>query len=173
MTLTLRMARGADAREVHAIYAHHVATGYGSFDEVAPPVEEMAARILETLGKDLPFLVAERDGRIIGWASAGAFRPRIAYRFTLEDSVYVAPDAMGHGVGRALLMGVVEAASRGAWRQMIAAIGGGEQLNPGSVALHRACGFTVQGTLHGVGWKHGGWVDLILMQRPLGPTPLA
>ncbi len=173
MTATLRQARGADAPQVQAIYAHHVATGYGSFDETAPSVEEMAARILDTIGKGLPFLVAEAGGRVVGWASAGAFRPRIAYRFTLEDSVYVAADATGQGVGRQLLMGVVEATSRGAWRQMIAAIGGGEQLNPASVALHRACGFTVQGTLHGVGWKHGGWVDLILMQRPLGPTPLA
>ncbi len=166
--IQLRPARGADARQIHAIYSHHVSTGYGSFDEVAPPVETIGTRIVDTLGLRLPFLVAEHDGAVVGYASAAPFRPRIGYRFTLENSVYVGPDHTRQGIGRMLLDAVVAAVSQGTWRQMIAVIGGGERLNPGSIALHRAAGFTVSGTLIAVGWKHGGWVDVTLMQRALG-----
>lgn len=151
---------------VTAIYAHHVLTGTGSFEEAPPSPAEMAARRAAVLALGAPWLVAELDGRVAGFAYAGAYRARPAYRHTVEDSVYVAPDALGRGVGRALLSELVARCEAGPFRQMIAVIGGSE--NTGSIALHRALGFAPVGTFTAVGFKFGRWVDTVLMQRALG-----
>ncbi|MDX2104734.1 MAG: N-acetyltransferase family protein [Alphaproteobacteria bacterium] len=166
--VVIRAATVSDAAAVQAIYAHHVATGYGSFDEMAPSVAAMAQRIVDIQAHPLPFLIAERDGRVGGYGYLGPFRPRPAYRFTLENSVYVAPDQVGQGIGRAVMQALIAHAEAGPWRQMIAVIGGGTALNPASVALHRSLGFVLEGELVSVGWKHGRWVDLAMMRRGLG-----
>lgn len=162
----VRDARDDDMPAIRAIYAHHVQHGLGSFEEAPPPLEDMAARRASVLAAGLPWIVAEADGRVAGYAYAGPFRPRAAYRFTVEDSVYIAPDFARRGVGRALLAELIARCEAGPWRQMLAVIG--DSGNEGSVGLHRALGFTPVGTFGSVGFKFGRWVDVVLMQRPLG-----
>lgn len=162
----VRDASDADLSTIAAIYAHHVLTGLASFEEVAPSPAEMASRRAAILALGLPYLVAELEGRVAGFAYAGPYRARPAYRHTVEDSVYVAPDALGRGVGRALLAEVIARCEAGPWRQMIAVIG--DSGNAGSIALHAALGFAHVGTLASVGFKFGRWVDSVLMQRALG-----
>lgn len=164
--LTIRDAADADLAAVAAIYAHHVLTGIASFEEVPPSPQEIAARRAAVLALGAPYLVAEFEGRVVGFAYAGAYRARPAYRHTIEDSVYVAPDALGRGVGRALLAEVVARCEAAGFRQMIAVIG--DSANTGSIALHRQAGFEMIGTLPSVGFKFGRWVDSVLMQRALG-----
>ena len=163
----VREARDDDMAAVQAIYAHHVLNGFGSFEETPPALEEMRARRAAVLAKGLPWLVAECEGAVAGYAYAGPFRPRAAYRHTVEDSVYVAPGFSRRGVGAALLGALIVRCEAGPWRQMLAVIG--DSGNHGSVALHRALGFTDAGTLASVGFKFGRWVDIVLMQRALGP----
>lgn len=165
--ITIRDAAEADLPAIQAIYAHHVLHGFASFEEVPPGTAELAARRAAVLAQGLPYLAAEIDGRVAGYAYAGAYRPRPAYRHTIEDSVYVADGMAGRGIGRALLAALIERCEAGPWRQMVAVIG--DSGNAGSIALHEALGFRRTGTLQSVGFKFGRWVDSVLMQRPLGP----
>lgn len=163
----VRAAEERDLAAIVAIYAHHVLHGFGSFEEVPPDAGEMARRRGDVVAKGFPYLVAELDGRVVGYAYASAYRPRIAYRFSVEDSIYVAPDAPRRGIGRALLENLIARCSGLGYRQMVAVIG--DTQNTGSIALHAALGFRVVGTLPSIGFKHGRWVDSVFMQRPLGP----
>jgi phosphinothricin acetyltransferase len=162
----LRDSRDADVAAIQAIYAHHVLTGLASFEEVPPSVAEMARRRADVLSRGLPSYVAEAEGRVLGYAYASSYRPRIGYRFTLEDSVYLAPDAIGRGIGRRLLDRLIERATALGYRQMVAVIGDSD--HRASIGLHRNAGFQLIGTLPAVGFKFGRWVDSVLMQRPLG-----
>ncbi|MDA0784780.1 MAG: GNAT family N-acetyltransferase [Proteobacteria bacterium] len=166
-SFTLRDACADDAVAVQAIYATHVLTGLASFEEVPPDAGEMARRMAVIQAKGLPYIVAERDGRIGGYAYASPFRERSAYRYTVEDSVYVANDALRRGLGRSLLNAVITRCTAAGFRQMIAVIGDSE--NQGSIGLHRHLGFEMIGTMPAVGYKFGRWVDSVRMQRALGP----
>ena len=163
----MRDARDADLAAVQAIYAHHVLRGLATFEEVPPSVDELAGRRAAVLALGLPYLVAEAEGRVVGYCYATSYRPRPAYRYTIEDSVYVADGHAGRGIGVALLAALIRRCEAGAWRQMIAIIG--DSGNTGSIALHRRFGFHHVGTLAAVGFKHGRWVDTVVMQRALGP----
>ncbi|MFJ2994390.1 GNAT family N-acetyltransferase [Pandoraea sp. NPDC087047] len=169
---SIRAVREDDLPAITAIYAHHVRTGSASFEEIPPDEAEMRARCAKVLDAGLPYLVAERHGKVLGYAYATYYRPRSAYRFTLEDSVYIAADAIGEGVGRALLLTLIARCEGGPWRQLIANVG--DSGNTSSLALHAACGFVHAGELKSVGFKFGRWVDTVLMQRPLsaGDTTL-
>lgn len=175
--LRVRPAVGDDMAAVQAIYAHHVRRGRASFELEPPSVEEMHARRAGVLALGLPYLVAEEGGEVLGYAYAGSYRPRPAYRYTVEDTVYVTPGLGGQGIGTALLGALIQGCEAGPWRQMLAVIG--DSANAGSIALHRRLGFATAGTLRAVGFKHGAWVDSVLMQRPLGagdasrPAPCA
>ena len=164
--VTVRDAREADMSAVQQIYAHHVLHGLASFEEAAPSVAEMIGRRESVLKLGLPFLVAEMDGRVVGYSYASSYRPRPAYRHTIEDSVYVRDGLAGHGIGRALLGHLVRRCEDGPWRQMLAVIG--DSGNAGSIGLHASYGFRQIGRLDAVGFKFGRWVDSVLMQRPLG-----
>jgi L-amino acid N-acyltransferase YncA len=163
---TIRDATVADMAAVQAIYARHVLHGLASFEEEPPLLEEMLLRRLQVLERGLPWIVAEVEGAVVGYAYATGYRQRRAYRFTLEDSVYVADGMAGRGVGTSLLAALIARCEAGPWRQMIAVIG--DSANAGSIALHRRIGFATIGILPSVGFKHGRWVDSVLMQRPLG-----
>lgn len=163
--LTIRPATAADAAALAAIYGDACANGWGTFEEVPPSAEDMAGRLATVTGFGLPYLVAEDAGRVLGFAYATAFRPRAAYRFTAEDSVYVAPDAKGRGVGRAVLSAVIARCETMGLRQLMAVIGGSD--NEGSIGLHKALGYEVQGVMRGVGFKLGSWRDIVMMQKPL------
>lgn len=164
--LIIRASEDRDIAVIAAIYGHHVRHGFGSFEEVPPDAAEMARRRGDILAKDFPYLVAELDGRVVGYAYASAYRPRIAYRFSVEDSIYVAHDAPRKGIGRALLESLMARCAALGYRQMVAVIG--DTQNTGSIALHATLGFRVVGTLPSIGFKHGRWVDSVFMQRPLG-----
>jgi L-amino acid N-acyltransferase YncA len=167
MTLSIRPAKASDIPAITRIYAHAVEHGTASF-ELAPPDEgEMARRMSELTGKGYPYLAAENGGALAGYAYAGAYRARPAYRLTVEDSVYIAPDAHRRGVGRALLAALVEAAAARGYRQMIAVIGDSTR-QAASIGLHAALGFRHVGILQDVGFKHGRWLDSVYMQRTLG-----
>jgi phosphinothricin acetyltransferase len=159
-------ATEADMSSIQAIYAHHVSHGLATFEEVPPSVAEMAERRTSVLKAGLPYLAARLDGQVVGYAYATTYRPRPAYRHTIEDSIYVAHGLGGRGIGVALLQALIARCERGPWRQMLAVIGNSG--NAGSIALHRRCGFEPIGTLHSVGFKLGRWVDTVLMQRALG-----
>ena len=162
----IRDATEADMEAVRAIYEKFVLRSVATFEETPPSAAELNARrkAVRTLG--LPYLVAELDGRIVGYSYANTYRPRQAYRYTVEDSIYV-EEGMGRlGIGSALLGELIARCEAGPWRQMLAVIGGSG--NRASIALHRRHGFEPVGTLRSVGFKLGGWVDSVLMQRPLG-----
>ena len=163
--ILVRDARPEDMAAVQAIYAHHVLHGLATFEETPPSVDEMLARRSAVLAAGLPYLAAERDGRIVGYSYATGYRPRPAYRHTIEDSVYVADGLGGQGIGTRLLGTLVARCEAGPWRQMLAVIG--DSGNSGSIALHRRLGFRPAGTLLSVGFKLGRWVDTVLMQRVL------
>ena len=162
----VRDALLADLPIIQSIYAHHVLHGLASFEEVPPDVAEMERRYRELLARGLPYVVVESDGRVAGYAYAGPYRTRPAYRYTLEDSVYIAPDAIGRGLGRIALAEVIRRTADLGFRQMIAIIG--DSANRPSIALHEKLGFRYSGTLQAVGFKFGRWVDSVLMQRSLG-----
>lgn len=162
----VRDARPADMAQVHAIYADHVLRGLASFEEVPPPLEEIEARRAAAVKLGLPYIVAEQGGSVVGYAYAALYRTRSAYRYSLEDSVYVREGHAGKGIGRALLAELIERCSHGPWRQMIAVIG--DSANAASIELHRKLGFREIGTLEAVGFKFGRWVDSVIMQRALG-----
>ena len=165
--MLLRDARDDDMGAVQAIYAHHVLHGTASFEEEPPPLAEMQRRRADVLARGLPYLVAEVDGRIAGYSYATPYRARSAYRFSIENSVYVDHARHRAGIGRALLTELIARCERGDWRQMIAIIGDSEQA--ASIGLHASLGFRHIGTLQAVGLKFGRWLDTVLMQRALGP----
>jgi L-amino acid N-acyltransferase YncA len=162
----IRPAAAADIPAIAAIYAHHVLHGSATFEEVPPDEAEMARRHAAVTGRGLPYVVAEEAGRVVGYAYAAPYRERSAYRFTLEDSIYLDPAAIRRGIGRALLERVVADSTAWGARQMLAVIG--DSGNAGSIALHRRLGFTPAGNLTSVGFKLGRWVDSVFMQRALG-----
>jgi L-amino acid N-acyltransferase YncA len=165
---TIRDSAEADIEAIAAIYAHHVQTGFGSFEEVPPSAADLARRRAEVLARQLPYLVASDGGAAIhGYAYASPYRTRSAYRFSVEDSIYVAPGAERRGIGRALLAGIIERCTAAGYRQMVAVIG--DSGNVGSIGLHAQLGFRQVGILPAIGFKHGRWVDSVLMQRALGP----
>jgi phosphinothricin acetyltransferase len=155
-----------DLPEVREIYALEVREGTASFELEPPSLAEMTARFAAIEAAGLPYLVAELDGRIAGYAYAGPYRPRPAYRYTVEDSVYVARFARRRGVGRALLDAVIERATAHGMRQMVAIVGDSAHL--ASIELHLGAGFRLVGTLENVGWKFGRWLGTVIMQRALG-----
>lgn len=148
------------------IYAHHVLYGTASFEVEPPDLAEMKRRRAAVLDIGLPHLVAERQGRVVGYAYAGNWRPRLAYRFSVEDSIYIDKDVVGQGVGKALLPVLIDRCTALGKRQMVAVIGDSAQTP--SIRLHAACGFEMVGTLKNIGFKFGRWLDSVLMQRPLG-----
>ena len=166
MTLILRPSRDEDVAAIAAIYAHHVLTGTGTFETEAPSEADMAARRADVLAKGLPYLVAERDGEVLGFAYCNWFKPRPAYRFSAEDSIYLAEAARGQRVGSQLLTALSQAAEAVGVRKLIAVIG--DSANAGSVGVHRAQGFTHVGVLKDCGWKFGAWRDVVLMEKVLG-----
>ena len=163
--MIVRAATEADAAALAAIYGDAVLHGFGTFEEDPPSAADMDGRRRAVQDRGLPYLVAEIDGQVLGFAYAGPFRPRAAYRYTLEDSVYVSPDAKGKGVGRAVLAAVIEACEALGIRQLMAVIG--DTGNSGSIGLHRALGFEQTGVGKSVGFKHGRWVDIVHMQKAL------
>jgi L-amino acid N-acyltransferase YncA len=166
-TLHIRPADHTDLPAITAIYADAVAHSTATFEIDAPDLAEMTRRHADVSAKGLPWLVAARADRVLGYAYAGPFRPRPAYRFTLEDSVYLHPHSRGHGIGRLLLAELLARAEALGARQMLAVIGDAD--NAASVALHRRLGFAPVGTFRDVGRKFDRWLDVVLMQRALGP----
>jgi phosphinothricin acetyltransferase len=162
----IRDANPADMAEMQAIYAHHVLHGAGTFEEIPPSVEEMTARFDVCLSRRGAWLVGADDSGLLGFAYFTQFRDRAAYRFTVENSIYVREDVRGQGVGKALVQSLIEAATKAGFRQMIAVIGDSE--NVGSVGVHASLGFQRVGTLRAAGYKFGRWLDVVHMQRPLG-----
>ena len=163
----VRDASEQDMAAIQAIYAQEVLHGLATFEEVPPPLDVMLTRRAGVLDRGLPYLAAEWDGQVVGYSYAIEYRPRPAYRYTVEDSVYVAAGMQGRGIGRALLAALIARSEAGPWRQMVAIIGNSG--NRGSIALHRQQGFRLVGTFEAVGFKLGRWVDTVLMQRALGP----
>jgi len=163
--MIIRPATDEDAGALAAIYGHAVLHGFGTFETTPPTPEEMHRRRRVILDHGLPYFVAEDDGRVLAYAYASPFRPRPGYRFTVEDSVYVAPDAGGRGLGRAVLSTVLAACETLGLRQVVAVIG--DSGNAASIALHRKLGFLDAGAIRDAGHKHGRWVDIVMMQKPL------
>ncbi len=164
--LTLRSATPADMLAITAIYGHHVQHGLASFEIEPPALDEMQLRYAAIVDAGYPYLVATDAQRVLGYAYASHYRARPAYRFTVEDSVYVAPTATGRGIGRQLLDELIVQCEARCFRQMLAVIG--DSGNRASIELHRACGFAHVGLLPSIGFKFGRWVDSVLMQRALG-----
>ncbi|MDE2582451.1 MAG: N-acetyltransferase [Rhodospirillales bacterium] len=164
--MPIRPATDADVPELQSIYAHHVLHGTGTFEEVPPSVEEMAERFARVRERGWPWLVSSDASGVLGYAYATQFRDRSAYRFTLEDSVYVREDQRGQGVGKALVARLLEMSETAGFRQMMAVIGDTE--NAGSIGLHASLGFQHAGTLRAAGLKFGRWLDVVYMQRALG-----
>jgi L-amino acid N-acyltransferase YncA len=162
----VRPAKPDDLAAIHAIYAHHVLNGLASFEEQPPPAEELRRRYDDVTGRGLPYLVADFGGIVGGYGYCSPYRSRSAYRYALEDSVYVRPDMQGRGVGAALLGELIRRCEELDYRQLIAVIG--DSANTASIALHASLGFLRVGTLRAAGFKFGRWVDSVIMQRPLG-----
>jgi phosphinothricin acetyltransferase len=162
----LRPATVADIAAIAAIYRPAVLTGTASFELEPPDEPEMLRRFTAITEAGYPYFVAEIDGRVVGYAYAGAYRTRPAYRFTVENSVYIAPEAQGKGVGAMLLKALIEASTANGHRLMVAVIG--DSRNQASITLHRSAGFTFCGTIHSVGYKFGRWLDSVIMELPLG-----
>ncbi|MBZ9675309.1 GNAT family N-acetyltransferase [Mesorhizobium sp. ES1-1] len=165
-TIIIRPATAADLDRITQIYADAVSRGTASYELDPPSRDEMGARFDGLIEGGFPYLVAEQDGTVLGYAYAGAFRPRPAYRFIVEDSVYVAPEAQGMGVGLKLMRRLIDAVEAAGFRQIVAVIGDGRPDSP-SVRLHEKLGFRHSGRLEGSGYKHGRWLDTVFMQLPL------
>lgn len=165
-TIWLRDSLDVDLAALRAIYAHHVLQGTGTFELEPPDEAEMARRRSEVLARGLPWLVAQQQGKVLGYAYANYFRPRLAYRFCLEDSIYLAPEAQGAGLGSLLLAELIARCEALGARQMVAVIGDSD--NAASIGLHRRAGFELMGVMKAAGWKFERWLDVVFMQRPLG-----
>ena len=166
MPLIIRPSRDEDVAAVTAIYAHHVLNGTGTFETEPPSPSDMAARRADVLGKKLPYLVAEENSEVLGFAYCNWFKPRPAYRFSAEDSIYMSESARGKGLGAKLLAALSRAAEAAGVRKLIAVIG--DSANAGSIGVHRSQGFTHVGVLKDCGWKFGEWRDVVLMEKVLG-----
>jgi len=165
MTL-IRPATDSDMPAITAIYQHHVLNGTGTFEITPPTLEDMQARRADVLSKGLPYLVLENEGEVVGFSYCNWFKPRPAYRFSAEDSIYLAPQAAGKGWGRLLLQELKASAQRAGLRKLIAVIG--DSNNHASIGLHRALGFQQVGVISDCGWKFDRWLDIVLMECPLG-----
>lgn len=163
---TVRPAAEGDVAAITAIYGHHVLHGTTSFETEPPGADDMARRRAMLSGAGYPYLVAERGGEVLGYAYASAYRPRAAYRDTVENSVYLRADAIGRGIGSLLLAALIDACEARGFRQMVTVVGGSD--NAASIRLHERHGFRLVGTLRSVGHKHGRWLDTVLLQRMLG-----
>lgn len=164
--LIVRASTEADVARCAEIYGHHVLHGTASFEETAPDLAEMKKRRATVLDLGLPYIVAEKQGRLLGYAYAGTYRPRPAYRYSVENSIYIDKDAVGQGVGRALLPALIDLCTQAGRRQMVAIIG--DSQHAASIKLHESCGFEMVGTFKSIGFKFGRWLDSVLMQRALG-----
>ena len=162
----IRPSTDADIDAITAIYTHHVLHGTGTFEIAPPDANDMTARRADVLSKGLPYLVLEQDGIVVGFAYCNWFKPRPAYRFSAEDSIYLAPAASGKGWGKLLLIELMAQAERAGIRTLIAVIG--DTANTGSIGVHKACGFRPVGVLNACGWKFERWLDVVLMERALG-----
>lgn len=162
----IRPSSDADLPAITAIYAHHVLHGTGSFETEPPSVADMTTRRADVLSKGLPYLVVEQDGKIAGFAYGNWFKPRPAYRYSVEDSIYMAPDLQGKGLGRALLAELMARFEAVGIRKVMAIVG--DSANTGSVGIHLALGFTQVGIVDSCGWKFGAWRDIVIMQKTLG-----
>jgi L-amino acid N-acyltransferase YncA len=162
----VRAAAPADAERIAGIFAHYVTTSVATFEEAAPTAADWRQRLGDLTGRNLPFLVAEAGGSVCGFAYASPWRPKPAYRYTVEDTVYLSPDCTGRGIGSALLGTLLADCAAAGARQVIAVIA--DTGSDASAALHRRFGFTQAGLLPGVGRKHGRWIDTVLMQKDLG-----
>jgi L-amino acid N-acyltransferase YncA len=162
----IRPSLETDIPAIQAIYAHHVLHGTGTFETEPPDEAEIATRRADVLGKTFPYLVIEVAGVVRGFAYANWFKPRPAYRFSVEDSIYMAQDAHGRGLGKLLLTELLAQLERGGIRKAIAVIG--DSANAGSIGVHRACGFTSVGVVKSCGWKFGQWRDIVMMEKTLG-----
>jgi len=162
----IRECEPRDIATITQIYAHHVLHGLATFEIEPPDTEEMERRRRTTIERGFPYLVAERTGEIVGYSYVGPYRPRDAYRYTVENSVYIRPDSIRQGIGRMLVSALIAECERGGLRQMVAVIG--DSANHASIRLHESLGFELVGTLWSVGFKFGRWVDSVLMQRELG-----
>jgi phosphinothricin acetyltransferase len=163
---TIRPSSDADLPAITAIYAHHVLHGTGTFETTPPTEAEMAARRADVLGKGLPWLVLEDGGRVLGYAYCQWFKPRPAYRYSAEDSIYLHPEAAGRGLGKQLLAALLARAEALGVRKLIAVIG--DSANAGSIGVHRALGFQPAGTIASCGWKFERWLDIVLMDKAIG-----
>ncbi len=166
MPLLIRSSGDEDTTAITALYAHHVLHGTGTFETEAPGNAEMALRRADVLAKGLPYLVAEQDGKIVGFAYGNWFKPRSAYRYSVETSIYLASDLQRQGLGRALLAELLARCERAGIRKLMAIVG--DSANAGSIGVHRSVGFTEVGTVAACGWKFGAWRDIVIMQRTLG-----
>lgn len=166
LTIVVRPSKAGDIAAIAKIYGFHVLNGLASFEVMAPSVDEMAKRRADVVGRNFPYLVAEAEGRVVGFAYASLYHGRPAYRHTFEDSVYVHKEYTGRHVGVLLLEALIEACEKAGCRQLIAIIG--DSGNEASIRLHAACGFAHTGTLEAVGFKFGRWVDSVIMQRQIG-----
>jgi len=163
----VRAAAQGDLAAIQAIYAHHVLRGLATFEEVPPDVEEMRRRHADVTARGLPYLVAVERGELLGYGYCAPYRARSAYRYALEDSIYIKDGHLGKGIGMRLLGELLRICEGLGYRQVVAVIG--DSANAGSIALHARLGFLRVGTLRSTGYKFGRWVDSVLMQRPLGP----
>jgi L-amino acid N-acyltransferase YncA len=166
MNLILRPSRDDDVPALHAIYAWSVENESASWEDVAPTLQEFAQRRQVVLAQGYPYFAAELDGKPAGYSYASSFRARPGYRFVVENSVYVARDVAGRGIGKQLMQRLIEDCTARGFRQMIAVIG--DSANIRSIKLHESCGFKHVATLNHIGWKFGRWLDSVQMQRPLG-----
>lgn len=164
--IKIRPSTDADIGAITAIYQHHVLHGTGTFEITPPTAEDMTSRRQDVLSKHLPYLVLEEDAVVIGFAYCNWFKPRPAYRFSAEDSIYLAPAGMGRGLGKLLLAELMAQAERAGVRKLIAVIGDSDNL--GSIGVHRSCGFQTVGVLSACGWKFERWLDVVLMERAIG-----
>jgi L-amino acid N-acyltransferase YncA len=167
---TIRPSRDDDLPAITAIYGHHVLTGTGTFETVPPTLEDMTARRADVLAKRLPWLVVEDGGKVLGYAYCQWFKPRPAYRFSAEDSIYMHPDAAGKGLGKQLLAELCSQAEQAGIRKLIAVIGDSGNIN--SIGVHRSLGFADAGVLKSCGWKFNKWLDVVLMDKSLGDGEL-
>ena len=163
---TIRPSTEDDIPAISAIYAHHVLTGTGTFETTPPTEDDMRNRRADVLAKGLPYLVAEIEGKVAGFAYCNWFKPRPAYRFSAEDSIYLAPEAHGKGLGKLLLTELMAQAERCGVRKLIAVIG--DSANAGSIGVHTSCGYAQVGVIAACGWKFDRWLDIVLMEKAIG-----
>jgi len=162
----IRPSQDGDIDAITRLYAHHVLHGTGTFETTPPSCDDMKSRRADVLAKGLPWLVIEDAGQVMGFAYGNWFKPRPAYRFSVEDSIYLAPEAAGRGLGKALLAELLAVLERSGIRKVMAVIG--YSANAGSVGVHKALGFEPVGVVHACGWKFDRWLDIVLMQKTLG-----